>query len=180
MKQTTYFLSLEKRPGDTKFIDISKLSISHGFYPTTLQEIDSFTMNFTILELKNALKEDNLIEEDYINGKLIIQDNDKSHSLEVIDKDLYNDFNLYNYFKERINNKELINNVIYKLITLVKDDNIIYNIKLAKNNQDIYMLVNIILNIDYYIQREYILYLMHLVLKERNNKNQERVRDKAA
>ena len=129
MKQTTYFLSLEKRPGDTKFIDISKLSISHGFYPTTLQEIDSFTMNFTILELKNALKEDNLIEEDYINGKLIIQDNDKSHS---------------------------------------------------KNNQDIYMLVNIILNIDYYIQREYILYLMHLVLKERNNKNQERVRDKAA
>ena len=177
--ETNYFLALEKRPGDTKFIDIQRLSISSGFDPKTLNLIDSFTMNFTIEELKKAILDDNLVENDYLKGRLVIQDNFKKHTLEVIDKNLIKDFNLYNYLKERINNKELINNIIYKLKNIINDEEIITNLKQAQEDQDIVSMVNIITSIDYFAQRKFIVYLLHIYLKEQD-KNQERIRDKAA
>lgn len=182
MDTINYFLALEKRPGDSQFIDVSKLDISNGYNPQSLDALDSFTMHFTKEELKNAIKEDNLVEESYLAGRLIIIDSIKKHHYEVIDKDILGDFQIDNFLKERINNKELMNNIIYKYKIMLNDEERFLALKKAQENQDINDMCNIILSTNYLIQRNFILYLLNLLVKERkqNKEKQELIRDKAA
>ena len=177
-----YFLALVRRPGDSKFIDISKLSIAQGYNPKSLAELDSFTMHFTQEELRNAIREDNVVEESFLNGNFVIQDREKQHHFEVIDKDFLGDFQLITYFKEHLNNKGIMNNISYKLSTLGTDSNIMAEFKKAKDLQDTHLIANIITNIDYLTQRVFIVYLLHLYQKEQlvKDKKKERTRDKAA
>ena len=83
-----YYLVLEKRLGDFNIIDINKLDIIDRFYTNTINDIDLFTLNYLEKEILESVKRNNLVNNDYLNGKLYII-SDKHHHLEVLTKDKY-------------------------------------------------------------------------------------------
>ena len=172
-----HFLALQARPGDNAYIDISNLKISNGYMPNSLPEIDSFTMHFTYDELLDSIKEANLASSKYLDGKLVIVDNQKHNPLEVITKELYNDFDLFLFLTDNSDNKNLINTVNNKYSSIVKDVPLSKVFKKANTME----MTNMILKLPYLEQRKLLIYLMeknNIILEKDNNK--EYVRDKIA
>ena len=105
MKKATeqrHFLALLRRPGDYIFIDTSKLDTC-GNYLIFLPDIDAFTMKFTKEEIISSIRRANIADETYLNGELVIQDNQKHNPIRVIDKEFYNDFNIVEYLNSKLN-----------------------------------------------------------------------------
>ncbi|MEG1506970.1 MAG: hypothetical protein RR478_05700, partial [Bacilli bacterium] len=162
------------------YIDISKLSISNGYLPVTLGEIDSFTMCFTKEEIMNAIIDANIAKDKYLNGKLCITDNQKHNPIDVITKDFLNEFNINLFLKENIKNKNLMNNIVNKLVSLISDTNLITSFKIFIKNEDITGIENIIFSIPYLTERKLFIYLIEMnnkILKSK--KERELVRDKS-
>ena len=106
-EEQKHFLSLMARIGDYVFIDISKLDIANGYYPSSLADIDSFTMHFSVDEIMNSIKRANLASNKYLNGTLVIEDNQKHNPIIVIDKDFYNNFRIDLFLSEKMNKKRI-------------------------------------------------------------------------
>lgn len=88
MDNFNYYLVLEKRPGDYELVDINKLDINNQFVLNDIAAIDTFTMKFTELELRDAISRSNMVNQDYLYGKLRII-SDVKHNLSVITKEVY-------------------------------------------------------------------------------------------
>ena len=172
-----HFLAMQAMPGDNAFIDISALKIANGYSPNSLSDIDSFTMCFTYEEIVNDIKEANIVSSKYLDGKLVIADNQKHNPLDVITKDTYNDFDLFLFLADNYDNKNLMNTIYTKYSAIVND---VPLAKLFKNSTSFEM-ANMILKLPYLEQRKLMLYLL-----EKNNtlnnpiKNNNLVRDKVA
>ena len=170
-EEQKHFLSLMARIGDYIFIDISKLDIANGYNPTTLSDIDSFTMHFSTYEIINSIKRANLAIDRYINGSLVIEDNQKHNPIKVIDKDFYNGFRIDLYLSEKMKNKMEINNILNKFRSICKDEVI--------EESFIDLAVDILFNLPYLTLRKFIVYLIENRNKELEiQKIQERIRDK--
>ena len=183
--ENNYFLALTLRKGDYKLIDISKLVISQYQNITGLAAIDSFTKRFTEEEIINSIKEANIVDKKYLKGKLVIQDNNQHKPSQVLSKDYIKDFDLITFLITHIDNKQIMNNIIYKLSILEPNKIIIENIKLCLKAKDIVSAINIIIyKINYNIQRKFMLYLIDLNEKEnikKGNKNKKvLLKDKVA
>ena len=181
IEEQRHFLALLRRPGDYVFIDTSKLDIAYGNYYLFLQDIDAFTLRFTKDEIMASIRRANIADESYINGKLVIQDNQKHNPLPVIDKDFYNDFNIEEYLKSKISDKNKLNTIINKFAAIIKDDAMSKDFKdyLKSGNVDIAM--NILFNSPYLLQRKFIVYLIEEYNKEKELEQEvELIRDKAA
>ncbi len=178
-EEQKHFLSLMARIGDYIFIDISKLDIANGYNPTTLSDIDSFTMHFSTYEIINSIKRANLAIDRYINGSLVIEDNQKHNPIKVIDKDFYNGFRIDLYLREKMKNKMEINNILNKFRSICKDEVIEESfIKSIKSN-NLDLAVDILFNLPYLTLRKFIVYLIENRNKELEiQKIQERIRDK--
>lgn len=178
VEEQKHFLALMARPGDYVFIDISKLDIANGYNPVNLSGMDSFTMHFSINELMESIKRTNMASEKYLNGTLVIQDNQKHNPIKVIDKDFYNYFQVDNYLKEKIGNKQELNKIINKIRSLT-DKSQMFVDALINNNID--LAVDALFSLPYLIERRFIIYLIEMRNKEIElKKDQERIRDKAA
>lgn len=153
------------RVGDYALIDISKLDIGGNY--KTLNEIDTFTMKYTKEEIIDAIKRSNLVSEEYIHGSLVIADNQKHNPLKVIDKEFYNNFRIDEVLIKCINNKELLNNILNKFLSISKD-NIIYNeFKNSLLNKNLEEAIDILFNLPYFNLRKYIIYLIEMDYNKR-------------
>ena len=180
-EEQKHFLSLMARIGDYIFIDISKLDIANGYNPTTLSDIDSFTMHFSTYEIINSIKRANLAIDRYINGSLVIEDNQKHNPIKVIDKDFYNGFRIDLYLSEKMKNKMEINNILNKFRSICKDESIWNSFTFAIKNKNLDLIVDILFNLPYLSLRKYMIYLLDERNKELNKERyQELIRDKAA
>lgn len=177
-----FFLALQRRPGDYVFIDISKLTLANGYNPNSLMEIDSFTMHFTTNEIKKAISEANIIEPEYEEGTLVIQDNNKHKPLKVLDKNYIDEFVLDTFLKENLENKELMNNIAYKFRYIVQNESIAEQFKTGVKTFNLGILLNIIFSLDYLLQRKFMVYLINVYhnKKDKRTKKNELKRDKAA
>lgn len=180
-EEQKHFLSLMARIGDYIFIDISKLDIANGYNPYNLADIDSFNMHFSKEELLSSIKRANLVSDKYLNGKLVIADNQKHNPIDVIDKEFYNNFRIDLYLNETTKNKVKLNNILNKFRSICKDKVIEDSFIMAIKNNNLDLAVDILFNLPYLTLRKFIIYL----LNERNSelekiKMQERIRDKAA
>lgn len=176
-----HFLSLMARIGDYVFIDISKLDISNGYYPSSLSDIDSFTMHFSVDEIMNSIKRANLASNKYLNGTLVIEDNQKHNPIIVIDKDFYNNFRIDLFLSEKMNKKSSLNNILNKFRAVCKDKVIEDSFILAIKNNNLDLAVDILFNLPYITLRKFIVYLIELRNKELEELEiQERIRDKTA
>lgn len=177
IEEQKHFLALMARPGDYVFIDISKLDLANGYNPVDLAGIDSFTMCFSTTELMAAIKRANMASEKYLNGQLVIQDNQKHNPIRIIDKDFYNVFLIEDYLKEKLKDKQELNKIINKFRSLVKNEELLEAFK--SNNLEIAL--NELFSLPYLIQRKFIIYLIEMRNTElKQKKEQERIRDKAA
>ena len=180
-EEQKHFLSLMARIGDYVFIDISKLDIANGYYPSSLADIDSFTMHFSVDEIMNSIKRANLASNKYLNGSLVIEDNQKHNPITVIDKDFYNNFRIDLFLSEKMKNKNALNNILNKFRAICKDKVIEDSFILAIKNNNLDLAVDILFNLPYITLRKFIVYLIELRNKELEElKNKERIRDKTA
>ena len=183
MKKATeqrHFLALLRRPGDYIFIDTSKLDIC-GNYLIFLPDIDAFTMKFTKEEIISSIRRANIADETYLNGELVIQDNQKHNPIRVLDKEFYNDFNIVDYLNSKLNDKNQLNNIINKFSSITKDERTNKDFKEFLRNGNIDIALNILFDLPYLMQRKFIVYLIEERIKEKEIKEEiELIRDKAA
>ena len=175
-----HFLALQYLPGDYCYVEIPKLDIASNYQPTCLAEIDSFTMNFSEEEIFNSIKRANIVGNKYFDGKLVIADNQKHNPLKVITKDFYDEFNIEDYILNNMYDKNIMNNLVNKFASIIKDDEISLSFKNAYNNLDVYKMQEILFNQDYLLQRKLIVYLIEKEQIKKKEKYNELVRDKAA
>ena len=179
VEEQKHFLALMARPGDYAFIDISRLDISENYHPNNLMELDGFTMYFSSEEIISSISRANLVDGKYLNGKLVIQDNQKHNPLPLIDKNFYNDFRIDLFLKSKMGNKDEINTIINKFMAIVKDESVTNKFKNALKSYNIDEAIDIVFNIDYLMQRRFIVYLIEYRDKERElEKEKELVRDR--
>ena len=176
-----HFLALMDRPGDCVLIDVSKLDIANGYNPNTLAELDAFTMYFSKPELLDAIKRANMANQRYLNGTMVIQDNQKHNPIEVIDRDFYDNFRIDLFLKDKMFDKNASNMIINKFSAIVKDATLTENFKKAMRMNDLDEACNILFELPYLIQRKLIVYLIEWHNKEKKlERDQELIRDKAA
>lgn len=89
MEKLNYYLVLEKRLGDYNLIDINKLDVCKNFVTNDIAMIDAFTSRFTEAELKASIERSNIIQPDYLEGKLKII-SDAKHNLKPLTSDIFN------------------------------------------------------------------------------------------
>lgn len=176
-----HFLALMVRPGDYVLIDISKLDIARGYEPNELIELDTFTMSFSKEEIIASIKRANIADQRYLNGNLVVQDNQKHKPIAVIDRDFYDNFRIDLFLKEHMEDKNFMNMIINKFSAIVKDDKITQSFKKTLGINDLIDACNVLFNLPYLVQRKFIVYLIELRNLEREKeKEQELIRDKAA
>ena len=176
-----HFLALMLRPGDCVLIDISKLDIANGYNPNTLAELDTFTMCFSKSELLDSIKRANIADERYLNGTMVIQDNQKHNPITVIDRDFYDNFRIDLFLKDKMLDKNASNMIINKFSAIVKDATLTENFKNAMRMNNLDEACNILFELPYLIQRKLIVYLIEWHNKEKKlEREQELIRDKAA
>lgn len=181
MDEQKHFLALLDRPGDFALIDISKLDIALGYQPNTLAELDTFTMYYSKKEIVDAIKRANIVDDRYINGKLVIQDNQKHNPIMVIDREFYDNFRIDLFLKEKLTSKNDANKLVNKLMAITKDSEVISAFKKAVNSCNLDLICDILFNLPYLEQRKYVIYLIEWRNKDREiEKQKELIRDKAA
>ena len=101
-----YFLVLEKRPKDFMPINIGILTKDdlHNF--TSLQSIDDFTRKYLEEDIKKMIKDNNLVTEDYLEGKLWVI-NENKYRYKLFTKDV--NMSLDTFLLENIDNKQIMN-----------------------------------------------------------------------
>lgn len=176
-----HFLALMDRPGDYCLIDISKLDIANGYQPNTLLELDTFTMHFGATEIIESIKRANIADLRYISGTLVVQDNQKHNPIPVIDRDFYDNFCIDLFLKEHSEDKNVMNMIINKFGSFIKDDATIQNFKEAMRNNNIAAACDVLFNVPYLNMRKFVVYLLELRDQEREKvQEKELIRDKAA
>jgi hypothetical protein len=175
-----HFLALLSRPGDCIFISIPRLDIANGYSINTLQDIDIFTMKYSTEEIMASIKRANIAPERYLNGSLVIQDNQKHNPLQVIDKTFYNNFRIDLFLDSTLSDKNKLNVVINKFNALVSDEVIKKEFKESLNSGNLDKTVDILFNLPYKSLRKYMIYLIEYQAKIEEQKEKELIRDKAA
>ena len=181
IQEQKHFLALMSRPGDYVFIEISKLDIANGYNPSNLGEIDSFTMHFNIDEIMDSIKRANVVSKIYLEGTLVIADNQKHNPIQVIDKNYYNNFQINEFLNSKLSNKMFINNLINKFGSICNDSDKKEDFNNALKENNINKAIDILFCMPYLKLRKYIMYLIDLRNKEtQEEKMKELTRDKAA
>ena len=140
-----------------------------------------FPWGTTKEEIIASIKRANIADDTYLNGVLVIQDNQKHNPLPVIDKDFYGDFNVYSYLKEKLDDKNKISNIINKFSAIIKDERISKDFKEYLKSGNIEIALNILFDLPYLNIRKFIIYLVEERAKEQVLEIEpELVRDKAA
>lgn len=173
-----YFLTLRIQKGQEVKIDLSQMSIMNGYVPTTLEDIDNVTLNFTKDELLKEIDKENLAGV-YINGSLCITDSANHRPLPVLTKDYVNDFNIFNYVSVNINNKNLMSNLNNKCQNLIATEEEKEKFKNAIHEANINAIFEGIKALSYEAKRELVCYVIDNISKKQV-KGKERKLDKAA
>lgn len=149
-----YFLVLEKRPKDFMPINISIITQDNRANYTSLEGIDEFTRRYNEDEIKNLIKENNLVTDDYLEGKLWVI-NENKYRFRVFTKDI--NMSLDTFLLKNINNKQIMNKFvnIYFKYTKVNID----IIKEAIKKGEVNIILQILFTLDYEIIRNIYFYL---------------------
>ena len=149
-----YFLVLEKRPKDFMPINIQIINKDQKTNYLTLQNIDNFTRNYTSLEIKDLIKENNLVTEDYLNGNLWII-NENKYRYPLFTKDI--NLSMDDFLLKNIHNKQIMNKFINIYSKYSKE-----NLDLLKENiqkEKVANILQILFSLDYLSIRNIYFYL---------------------
>ncbi len=171
--ENNYYLIIEKneRLGDYAFVDLNLLIKDDDLLiENTLESIDNFTKSFTYDKLISLIKESNIIHEEYLEySTLKICTKDSKHRLDVITSDLLNDYNLPDFLKNNINDKNLMNTLYNKYKVL--DEENYEEFKLALEKTEGTKVMSMINSLSYYKNRKLNIYILKkMLVKEKERK----------
>ena len=127
-----YFLVLEKRPKDFMPININIIARDNSHIYSSLQNIDEFTRKYTSDEIKDMIKENNLVTDDYLEG-------------------------MDTFLLDNIKNKQIMNKFVNIYLKYTSDN--INELKEAIKNGHINIILQILFNLDYETIRNIYFYL---------------------
>ena len=152
--QMEYHLVFEYLPGDFMPVDIATLLYTKDEKYNTLEKIDEFTKQHTIEEIKEMVKDLNLVPDIYLNGDLKIINNRK-YRYRVISKD--DNLSLDIFFAKNISNKRLMNKFLNIYLKYNKEKD---SMQKALNEENVYEVLNIIFSMPYEIVRNIYTYVI--------------------
>ncbi len=149
-----YFLVLEKRPKDFMPINIGILTKDDLHNYTSLQSIDDFTRKYLEEDIKKMIKDNNLVTEDYLEGKLWVI-NENKYRYKLFTKDV--NMSLDTFLLENIDNKQIMNK--FTNIYLKYSNDNIERLKEAIKNKEVNVILQILFTLDYEKIRNIYFYL---------------------
>lgn len=174
-----YSLVLESKKGNFDIIPITELGFKGSY---NIGEIDNFTKDYTEEELRELVRTNNIVENQYIDGQFKIISN-VNHRLNPLTKEVYTKVRQFQYSNEEID-KELANYIFNKyrdaLYKILKDKNIIQKFleefKKLKDNRDKEGIFRVILNLEYSKSRDIYLGIYNRLKEKENKYNKEKNR----
>lgn len=158
MMEDKYYLAVETKPNNYFPVELLNLSIAKGFTTQKLDELDNFTLKFTKKEIKEAIKEANLLEiTDDMDLVIIYNEKKRMRKTQILTKDL--DFDMWAYIKVQYNDKNFRNKIYNFLANKISKE----ELERLKGHDTWEEFVRIILAMPYVIQRKLYFYLYELL-----------------
>ena len=173
------YLVIEKkqRHNDFIFLDICSLDIFASFEKDklnyqSLDVLDSLTLQFSAEEIKKSILRANVVanQEDVYDGQLLIKIN--KHRLPVMTRDVVEELNLPKLFGEIFGDeskKRYLNMIYNKLSSIVKNKDLLINIKKCIDENDSKEFYALFAKLSYQEQRELYFYIYREMLSKYNN-----------
>ncbi len=147
------FLAVEIKPKNYFPINLLDLQISPNRVITKIEELDSYTLKYTEKELKDAIKEANLLTmRDGMSLVVIYNEKSRFRKVDVMTKDLK--FNLWEDIKKKYN-KIYLNKVVNFLNNKVTEKEL-QQIKMSSTPEELIKAINAL---PYFIERKLYFYL---------------------
>ena len=144
-----YYLAVETKPNNYFPIELLNLSIAKGFTTQLLEKLDNFTLQFTELEIREAIKEANLLEiTDDMPLIVIYNEKGRMRKAHILTKDL--DFDMWAYIRGHYSDKNFRNKIYNFLANKVSKE----ELELLKGHDMWEEFVRIISGFSYLVQRK--------------------------
>ena len=156
MEEINYYVVLKVPKKNLMPIDLNLLSEQY-ISSTTLEEIDTFTQNYTGNELMDLIRKSNTVTDEYLIGELLVADS-FNRTYPLFSKDTFIEYNVIDFVIENISNKLIANKIYNKFASLNKTNNINETFKNALKNNDIKKVIQFIKLLPYIKQRALVFY----------------------
>ena len=155
--ENKYYLAINPKPNNYFPINLLDLKISKGYNTFSLEELDNFTLKYTLEEIKEAIREANLFNIDKDTKIVVIYyEKEEIRSIPALTLDI--NFNMWENIKENFNNKDYRN----KIYNFLKNKTKI-NIDVLKKEQAVEEYILNITKLPYILQRKLYFYLYERV-----------------
>ncbi len=155
-----YYLVLEYRPGDFMPIDINILNGNRFAKDyTILQNIDNFTKDYSEFDLREMIRINNLVPNNYLSGKLHII-NQNHYRFPLFSKEEL--YSLPNFLVDYIDNKQVMNKFMNIYLKYNKES--LINMKHAIITKNVNGILSLLGNLSYEQIRAIYMYINKNVL----------------
>lgn len=160
MENDKYILVIELLPGD--FMPVSPNILIHDdkINFNMIENIDRFTYNLDEEEIFDLIKKENIVPENYLNGKLKII-NKRKYRFPILTKN--NKYYFSDFVKDYIDNKQIMNKLVNIFNKYKKEDVII--LKRFIDDKDYKSINNLFMACPYIIQRNIYFYIYDNIIK---------------
>ena len=151
--ENKYNLAIITKPKNYFPINLLDLKLGCNYNINKLEELDNFTLKYTEEEIRQAIKEANLLDitED-MPLVVIYYEKNVIRTMRALTKNI--NFDMWQYIKDNYNDKNFKNKIYNFLNSKIEED--ISNLKVANNLKEF---VTIITKLPYIIQRKLYFYL---------------------
>ncbi len=150
--ENKYYLAICPKPNNYFPINLLDLKISKGYTTMVLEELDNFTLKYTLEEIKEAIREANVLEVDKETKVVIIYyEKDEVRSIPVLTKDI--NFDMWQNIKDNFKDKNY-RNKIYNFLKNKTD--LVKELKDMDKIEDYILLIR---KLPYILQRKLYFYL---------------------
>ncbi len=154
--ENKYFLAVIPKPNNYFPINLLDLKISKGYNTQVLEELDKFTLKYSLEELKEAIREANLLEVlDSAKIVVIYYEKEDIRSIPVLTKDI--NFDMWVDIKNNFLDKNYLNRIYNFLSNKMK-----LNVSELKDIRDIGEYIDFITRLPYIVQRKLYFYLYEI------------------
>lgn len=171
-------LALEEKPNSFIPIDLKSLGFTITSGILTLKDIDYLTFTYGVVVIKDAIRKANVVSEESLNGNLVIlyEENAQKRKIPIIDKHVFETYDIMNVLFSNIDNKEFVNQIINKIRSLKLSDEICADLIVALKQKNIYAFFEITENLGYLTMRKIYLWMIKWL---ENRQNVIRIREKS-
>ena len=163
-------LALEEKPNSFIPIDLQSLGFDITRGILTLKDIDYLSFTYRVEAIKEAIKKSKIVSESSLSGNLVIlyEDNKQKRKTTVIDKYLFENYDIMTMLLSNIDDKEFVNQLINKVKNMKILDDIKSKLVMALKRKEVYIFFEMIETLGYITERKLYLYMIKFIEKKQN------------